>query len=132
MAIIQENIIPEMRNQEFLDIYSLNEKTDIDRLKEKYIFQHPDRVNKFLYQHPSLINLLFEAYTYIEKHFGENTPVKLIVSKDPEIEGDYEELFASIKTDLPAKEAVTRLSQLDHDWYLKQPSAIRRIFNFSI
>jgi hypothetical protein len=132
MSITQQSIIGDMRNHAFPYIYSSDWKINIDWLKKKYTFIYPEMVNAFLQQYPFLINILKEANTYIEKHFYNNPKVLLKISKDPESEDDFEQLFAYIITDLPVMDAITRLSHLDHDWYLKQPQSVRNIFNINI
>ena len=104
----------------------------INHLKGIYTFQHSEKVTDFLHQNPILVYVLLKAHIVIVNYFGKNTTVRLKISRDPEAEAAYDQIFAYIKTDLSVMDAIGRLSQLDHDWYLKQPSSIRRIFNIIV
>lgn len=82
-----------------------------------YLLRDELEVGEFIERHPFLLPLLREARVHIHEHFpGEEVALEVVV--DPE-EPDFEELFAYIQTDLPPEDALSRLRQLDSDWWLE-------------
>ena len=88
-------------------------------------------VGRFLHAYPQLIEVLLEAYVYLQKYFGPDPQVTLEVVSDPEVEG-VEELFTYILTSLPVNEALARLDKLDEEWFLDQLDRVGGRFNFNL
>jgi hypothetical protein len=92
-------------------------------IEQLYTLVQRDRVLRFLNEHAFLVPLLLEAYGQIEAHFPPSR-LFLDVVTDPEVAGadagevDSEELILSIATQLDAKGALDKLTQLDNDWWL--------------
>lgn len=87
-----------------------------DALQPFYEFRG-DSVRDFLAENPSLTGLLFETRKVIREYFGPEVKPALEVVADPEALGDHQ-LFVLIRTELPRKEARTRLAELDREWWL--------------
>ncbi len=102
--------------------------THIERL---YTIQDRGSLWRFLFAHPHLTDVLLEARTYLERHFGPSPRVLLQVTTDPETPG-WEHLFASVRTALPLDDALDRLDELLEDWFQVQPSHIDKLFTFSV
>jgi hypothetical protein len=88
----------------------------IGELNQLYEFKD-GQVEGFIEENPSLADLLFEAYKIIPGHFGPETGMALEMVADPEALGD-KQLFLLIRTELPRKVALERLSELDRAWWL--------------
>ena len=107
------------------------ESSRLRRLGEFYSFRDMPPVRRFLCAHPQLIDVLLEAHTYLEKHFGPGPLVTLEVVSDPEA-ADWDQLFAYILTSLPVDEAQARLDRLDEEWFLGQLDRTGDLFNFNL
>lgn len=105
--------------------------TRLYKLDELYSFRDAAAVQRFLQTHPHLIDVLFEAYPYLLKHFRPDPQVALEVVSDPETEGSGE-LFAYILTSLSVAEARARLDGLDEEWFLDQLDRVGDLFNFNL
>lgn len=81
--------------------------------------QEPAYVRRFLRLYPQLIDVLLEAPSPIDRHFGPDAPLLLEVVRDPEIE-DADKAFIYILTSFPPDEALSRLDELDRQWWLDQ------------
>ena len=90
---------------------------DVRSLEQLYSFRRQAEVLQFLEAHPFLVPLLVEAHSKIGDYFGSNPEVALEVVTDPEAIDDHE-LFAFIRTSLPADEAHDRLDRLGEEWWL--------------
>jgi len=106
------------------------EGTRMSILEKLLTLREPAIVRRFFLSHPSLIDFVFEAYPYIQRHFGNDTQVALEVVRDPEA-ASPEELFAYIRTSLPVNEAIARLDHLD-EWFLDQVDRVGGRFNFNL
>ncbi len=82
-----------------------------------YAFRGGSIVEGFLAENPALSDLLFEAHREVSGHFGPGVEMALEVVADPEALGDRQ-LFVLVRTELPRREARTRLAELDRDWWL--------------
>lgn len=107
------------------------ESSRLRQLGEFYSFRDMLPVRRFLRARPQLIDVLLEAHTYLEKHFGPGPLVTLEVVSDPEAT-DWDQLFAYILTSLPVDEAQARLDRLDEEWFLGQLDRIGDLFNFNL
>lgn len=101
------------------------------QLQETYGLRLEPPVGRFLHAHPTLVDLLLEAYAYLEQYFGLNPQVGLEVVSDPDSD-DSEELFANIRTSLSVDEALERLDRLDQGWFLAQLGRTGGRFNFNL
>lgn len=99
-------------------------------LKQQYRFADEERVFAFLRQHSQLIPVLQEGRAAVSLIFGEATPIQLTVRRDPDV--GLEHLIAWILTDLPAKEAVARISELDDVWFGEQLETVSDLLNFNL
>jgi hypothetical protein len=99
-------------------------------LKQQYQFADKERVFAFLRQHSQLIPVLQEGRAAVSLIFGEATPIQLMVRRDPDV--GLEHLIAWILTDLPAKEAVARISELDDVWFGEQLETVSDLLNFNL
>jgi hypothetical protein len=91
----------------------------LEPLSQFYTFRGAQEVSGFLHAHPFLAPLLLEAYNKIAKHYGPSPQVVLEVVTDPEATDDRE-LFVFIRTNLPPDEALSKLDQLDKEWWLDE------------
>ena len=89
----------------------------VSTLKTLYEFKD-DSPESFLRENLALSGLLFRAYGEIRKHFGSEVKTILEVVADPEAPSDGQ-LFVLIRTELPRREARTRLAELDRGWWLR-------------
>ena len=99
-------------------------------LKQHYRFADEERVFAFLRQHSQLIPILQEGRAAVSLIFGEATPILLSVRRDPEV--GLEHLIAWILTELPAKEAVERISELDDAWFGERLETVGDLLNFNL
>lgn len=104
---------------------------EIRQLETIYEFNDYYEVTNYLKEHSYLLELLFEAFSEIERLFGRNPRVLLKVVNDPDIE-DENQLFAYIHTTLSPKEALSRMEILDEEWFLNQIDRARGKFNLNI
>lgn len=129
-----EYINPEYVNaclREYSALRGIIGTTRLHRLKDLYSFRDMIAVQCFLQTHFHLIEILLEAYPYLEKHFESNFQVALEVVNDPEVQ-DRQQLFAYILTSLPVDEALSRLDSLDKEWFLDQLDRVDDFFNFDL
>jgi hypothetical protein len=99
-------------------------------LKQHYRFADEERVFAFLRQHSQLIPILQEGRAAVSLIFGEATPIRLTVRRDPEV--GLEHLIAWILTDLPVSEAVDRLFELGDTWFNTRLESIGDLLNFNL
>lgn len=99
-------------------------------LKQQYRIPDEGRVFAFLHQHSQLIGVLQEGRAVVSLLFGEETPIKLHMQRDPET-GD-ECLIAWIQTALPASEAVDLLFALDDSWFSERLHITGELLNFTL
>lgn len=99
-------------------------------LKQQYRIPDEGRVFAFLHQHSQLIGVLQEGRAVVSLLFGEETPIKLHMQRDPET-GD-ECLIAWIQTALPAGEAVDRLLALDDSWFSERLHITGELLSFTL
>ncbi|MFH0809700.1 MAG: hypothetical protein V2A77_04440 [Pseudomonadota bacterium] len=91
----------------------------LKRLNERYQFTDYAAVTSFLSKHRFLVSLLIEAHEEIVNRFDRNTAVKLDIVTYPG-ENAEDDLFVKIQTDLPVDDALSRLDQLDYEWWLQE------------
>lgn len=94
----------------------LTHDVSVDFLERTYVFRERDLVLPFLRQHFFLIPALLEAPAVVWRYFP-FSPLVLEVVTDPEVPDD-EQLMMYISTEVDAEEALSRLNQLDEDWWL--------------
>jgi len=99
-------------------------------LKQQYRFVDEERVFTFLRQHSQLVPILQEGRAAVSLIFGEATPIRLTVRRDPEV--GLEHLIAWILTDLPVSEAVDRLFELGDTWFNTRLEIIGDLLNFNL
>ncbi|MBX3085122.1 MAG: hypothetical protein KF716_26045 [Anaerolineae bacterium] len=87
-------------------------------LQAKYDIKNPDEVEQWLHDYPAISALLDEAYNVIHQIFGEVKRLEVSVRHDPELK-EFDAVWCDIYTDLPADEALERMSQFDRSWYMK-------------
>ncbi len=100
----------------------------LDRL---FTVRNPSAVRRFIQAHPDLVDIVVEAHSQVQKHFGPGTRIALEVVRDPDAQ-DAEQLFAYIQTALPVDEALKRLDQLDEEWFLDQVDLVQDDFNLNL
>jgi hypothetical protein len=105
--------------------------TRLQKLDKMYHSRDAIVVQRFLQDHPHLIDMVFEAYPYLMKHFGPAPQFVLEVVSDPEADG-WDQLFAYIVTSLPVNQALTRLERFDEEWFLGQLDRVGDLFNFDL
>lgn len=110
---------------------SLVSQQTIDRLAEYYVFGSDRQVGEFLRRHPHVTNLLIEAQRFISRYFGGDGSTLLETFSDPDSRG-HEELFARIRTSLPPEEALERLRQFDHGWWIMKSPDACGLLNFDV
>ena len=99
-------------------------------LKQQYRIPDEGQVFAFLHQHSQLIGVLQEGRAVVSLLFGEETPIKLHMQRDPAT-GD-ECLIAWIQTPLPASEAVDRLCALDDSWFSERLHITDELLTFTL
>lgn len=107
-----------------------------DEIKQLFEFYHTNfseirnevEIVDFLLARVSVVKYLFEAPQKIFEYFGENQGLALEIIRDPE--GEYEELFLYIKTNLEPDDALNCLDKLDKEWFLNIPQ--QEILDFNI
>jgi len=107
------------------------ERTRWNQLERSYHLRDVATVRRFLQTYPSLLDVLIEAWPYLQKHFGPDPQVELQVTSEPEI-GESQCLFAYIVTSLPVDDASERLDRLDQEWFLAQLDRVGEVLNFTL
>ncbi len=93
-----------------------------------YIMEHG--VKEFLERNRYMVEFLIEAMVKFKEVF-KSTKIELFVVNDPEI-FENEGLFAYVYTTINPKEAIVKLNELDHSWFLENVNKITRMFNYSL
>lgn len=106
-------------------------ESQIVRLDDSFEFKDRNTVVSFLRENPLLVDLLFETRQKISHYFGPETRSALEVFTDPD-DGDDHRLFALILTTFPSDEALSRLEQLDQEWWIQQPYEAKRLMNVDV
>lgn len=101
------------------------------RLKEQYQVVDEGRVLAFLRTHSQLLPVLQEGRTAVSLFFGEETPILLKLTRDPDI-GGFEYLVAWVQTALPAAEAVDRLLEMGESWFSAHLELVGDRLNFNL
>jgi len=113
------------------DLQRIIESPRLYKLGELYSFRNAAVVQHFLKIHSNLIEVLLEAYPYLEKHFRPNLQIELEVVNDSEVP-NRRQLFAYIITSVSVDEGLSRLNSFDNEWFLDQLDRIDDLFNFDI
>ena len=102
-----------------------------EKIARWYSVRDSGRIEDFVHQRPLIAKVLADAIDELPKYFGPQLDVELECVTDPEYEEDGQ-LFAYIRTSLPAEDALKRLDQLDEDWFLAKISQLDGAFNFNL
>jgi len=86
-------------------------------LEEAFTGGEREDVRRFLACDPDLQFLLGDAREALCESFGSGCERALSVVSDPDADG-REQLVLSIRTELPASEAMARLDAFDNHWWL--------------
>jgi hypothetical protein len=113
------------------DSIVITREAQLHQLEEIYSRRQLAAVRRFLRTHPQLVDILLEAYVYLQRHFGPDPQVVLEVVSDPEVE-DWDELFAYILTSLPADQTLAQLDRFDQEWFLDQLDRTQGLLNFDV
>jgi hypothetical protein len=103
--------------------------TDVARIVNVFPPDDVDAVVGFLLEHPDLAESIAESARHIWELFGQEARLTLHLMHDPE-EG-FEELFLEIHSRLELETAFNQLEKFDN-WFVDQPTALRRLFNVTI
>jgi len=82
-----------------------------------YGFADDESVENYLARYPFLTDVLYMAHAKIREYFGPSDQLSLKVVEEPDLKASRR-LFVLIHTTLRPREALTRLDELDHDWWL--------------
>jgi hypothetical protein len=102
---------------EDLPEFRFNQDSQIERLKEIYGFRGKEEVNNFIKANPQIEEILIEASGEINRYFPDSQPILKHFS-DPETTGE-QHLIISIPTIYSPKETLTRLDQLEDEWWVE-------------
>ena len=105
--------------------------TRVNKLEALYSFRNASAVRQFLEAHPNLIELLLEAYRYLQKHFGSIPQIVLELVTYPD-ETAYDELVAWIQSEDRVPEGLEKLEKFEDEWFLDHLTEIGNSFNFNI
>lgn len=89
----------------------------IGKLSRLYKFRDAPAVEEFVRKNENLTELLEEAHKKIGEYFGIDVSLELDVLRESDAKSSGR-LFVLILTTLRPKEAVSRLDELDRDWWL--------------
>lgn len=101
------------------------------QLRRLYDLRNPTAIQAFLERYPALVDVLVEAYPYLQRHFDVSPPVPLELVQDAEA-ADRATLFAFIPTTLPVVEARARMYSFDDAWFLDQLDRVGSLLNFNL
>lgn len=110
---------------------AITREAQLHQLEEIYSLRQPAAVRRFLRTHSQLVEVLLDAYVYLQRHFGPDPQVVLEVVGDPEVD-DWDELFAYVLTSLSVDEALAQLDRFDEEWFLDQLDRIDGQLNFDL
>ena len=99
-------------------------------LKQQYRMVNEERIFAFLREHSQLPPVLQEGKAVVAVIFGEETPIRLQLQRDPEV--GIESLIAWILTDLPISEAVDRLLELNDTWFGERLAIVGELLSYNL
>jgi len=114
--------VSELLERKFIAIEYLHRELTL--LSRVYNFRRESEIFEFLEDKSSLIPLVVEAHERIRDYFEPSTELVLEVITDPEATEDYE-LVIFVRTNLSPDDALSKLEQLDEEWWLDASSDMR-------
>jgi len=114
----------------FVGGVSTIDTTMLDQIGRLYNMHNHEEVLKFLKKNVFLIDILLDAFPKLQKYFGANVKVDLVLRTDPE--ELYQELFGYIKASQSIDESHASLEEFDDYWFLDHLDATRGLLNFNL
>lgn len=96
------------------------DQSEINILKNLYVFRGPDQAKSFLSGNPTLRKMLSDIYSKIRKEFLSENIILEVFSDSPE-SGDRD-VVVSVVTSLPVDEAIERLDNVEDVRWIKSSS----------
>lgn len=90
----------------------------LDAVEKLFEIEDTPAVRRYLRERPFLVPLLVEARRAIARYFPDDARTRLQLVPDRD-DGDHVDLFAVIRTALPADDALKRLDRFDEEWWLE-------------
>ena len=103
-----------------------------NELRSSYDLADARTIDSFMASRRFLLPVLRAVREKVREYFGDEARVTLELRADPEASAPTEELFAYIRTPLPAVEAFERLDRLAFDWWLDRMVEARGELTLSI
>jgi len=103
----------------------------LQALKGHYDVAANQPVAEFLEQYPFIATLLFEGIDRLRQLFGAATIPMVELLEEDDAPG-YTELFATVRTNLPANEASAKLDEFDRGWWLDASLKAKGRLNFTV
>ena len=95
-------------------------QSEIDMLKNSYVFREPDQVKSFLSGNTTLRKMLSAMYSKIRKEFLSEKIILEVFSDSPE--SSEKDVVVSVTTSLPVDEAIERLDKVEDVRWIKDSS----------
>lgn len=104
--------------------------TKLGQIGSLYSIHDYEEVLNFVKKNVFLIDILLDAFPKLQKYFGMDVKVDLVLRTDPE--EYYQELFGYIKTSRSIDESHASLEEFDDHWFLDRLNATRGLLNFNL
>ncbi len=104
--------------------------TTLDQIGSLYSIHNNEEVLNFLKKNVFLIDVLLDTFPMLQKYFGMDVKVDLVLRTDPE--EFYKELFGYIKASQSIDESHASLEEFDDYWFLDHLDATRGLLNFNL
>lgn len=114
----------------FTQIPRAIDKQKLKQIANIYKIYDPDQVNPFLERNGYLGDVLLEAFPQLQRYFGPDMHVDLILRFDPE--EPYQELFGYVHNQRSIEDAQDSLDAFDDKWFLDNLHRTRGLLNFNL
>lgn len=106
------------------------DKQKLKQIANIYKIYEPDQVYPFLTRNGFLGDVLLEALPQLQRNFGPDMHVDLVLRSDPE--EPYQELFGYVHTQGSIEDAHDNLDMFDDEWFLDNLQRTRGLLNFNL
>ncbi len=106
------------------------DKQKLNQIANIYKIDDPDQVYPFLEKSGFLGDVLLEAFSQLQRIFGADMLVDLVLRSDPE--EPYQELFGYVHHQGSIEDSHDRLDTFDDEWFLDNLHRTKGLLNFNL